>query len=296
MQQQWQDFGFTAFDGLKLAGRKYGWEQRSAPVVVCLAGLTRNSADFHEVALYLASREKHPFRVLTLDYRGRGRSQYDPDWQNYNVQTEARDVLAGLDAAGVGVAGFIGTSRGGLILHVLAATRPGALGAIVFNDIAPEIDGPGLVRIKKYVERGTDPANWAEAKTLLRETIGGSFPAFDDAMWDKQARLIFREENGKLIRDYDPKLANTMKALDLDVPLPVLWPQFAGLVKVPLMTIRGEKSDLVTPEIIERMRKMHPSMRHVEVAGQGHAPDLGTAGLPEKIAGFFETALPQGSH
>lgn len=290
MTQEWQDFTYTAFDGLKLAGRKYGWEHRERLPLLCLAGLTRNSADFHELAVALAAHPETPRRVLTLDYRGRGRSAHDRDWQNYNVQTEARDVIAGLDAAGLEQVAIIGTSRGGLITFLLAAIRPGILGAVILNDIAPEIDGPGLVRIKNYVERSRDPSDWSDAAAMLKDIGGASFPAFDDKMWDKQARLIFREENGKLIRNYDPKLAETMKALDLDQPLPSLWPQFAGLAKLPMMTIRGAKSDLVTPEAIERMKEMHPRLEHVEVAGQGHAPDTGSAGLPEKIANFLASA------
>ena len=82
----------------------------------------------------------------------------------------------------------------------------------------------------------------------------------------------------------------TLTAIDLDQPLPSLWPQFAGLKQVPLLAIRGERSDLLSQETVEKMHEAHPTMRSISVADQGHAPDLGSGDLPQRIAAFLETA------
>lgn len=285
--QPWQDFRYTSSDGLALAGRQYGWENRDTLPVVCLPGLTRNSGDFHDLAVYLSTQAEIKRRVLCLDYRGRGRSAYDKDWKNYNVLVEADDVVQGMTAAGLQHAAMVGTSRGGLIIMVLAAMKPGLMHKIVFNDIGPEIDGPGIVRIKKMVESAGDAPNRASAIEFLKGYGQTDFPDMNDADWEKQVDLIYREEGGKLVRDYDPNLMNTMKALDLDAPLPSLWPQFTGLRKIPFMLIRGANTHLLSKKTVEKMQTIHPTMLAVTAPRQGHAPDLGSGGLPEKIEAFL---------
>ena len=285
--QEWQEFHYTSFDDLKLAGRKYGWHNHENSPVVCLPGLTRNAADFHELAMHLAKDEAFPRRVLALDYRGRGLSQYDKNFANYNVLTEADDVIQGIIAAGLGRVNIIGTSRGGLITMVLAAMRPTIIKSVILNDIGPEIDGAGLVRIKTYVEKMKDPDSWAGAAAYLKEIGHTHFPNWDDRMWEKQAKLIYQQTDGRIKRNYDPALLKTLQAIDLDTRIPDLWPQFTGLKKIPLMLIRGANTDLLMMETVEKMRQIHPTMKSVEIADQGHPPDLGSAGLPDTIAGFL---------
>jgi len=246
----WEEFRYSSMDDLKLAGRKYGWKHSTRPVVVCLPGLTRNSADFHELAVYLSQNASRPHRVLCLDYRGRGSSSYDKNWKNYNPLTEAGDVVDGMTAAGVEEATIIGTSRGGLIAMIMAATKPGLLHAVVLNDVGPEIDGKGVVRIKSYMERSKPPANVEQAIDNLKTYSSAQFPKLSDEDWRKQVELIYEQGNGKLIARYDPKLINTMKAIDLDAPLPTMWPQFAGLKNIPLLVFRGENSDLDRKSVV----------------------------------------------
>jgi pimeloyl-ACP methyl ester carboxylesterase len=284
---QWEDLTYTSSDGLQLAGRKYGWQHRGPLPSICLPGLTRNSADFHDLAMYLSHEAPVKRRVLTLDYRGRGRSQYDRNWENYNILVEADDVVQGVIAAGLSHGAFIGTSRGGLIIMVLAAMKPGLLSRIVFNDIGPEIDGPGLVRIKNMIETSKPVRTWQEAAVSLEQIGKRDFPKRTPAEWEEQARLIYREEKGKLLRNHDPKLAMVMKALNLDEPIPSLWPQFAGLAKIPLLLIRGGLSDLLTEQTVEKMQAKHGQMKLITVPDQGHAPDLGTPGLAKAIDDFI---------
>lgn len=286
----WRRFDYLSSDGLRLAGRKYGWEHDQWLPVVCLAGLTRNSADFHRLALHLSRDARRPRRVLSLDYRGRGMSEYDKDWHNYNVLTEADDVLAGLTAAGIEQAIFIGTSRGGLICFVLAAMRPGSIAGVVLNDVGPEIDGRGLVRIRSYVEKSNDFANWSQAIETLKGAGASQFPEWSDEDWACQARLIFAERNGRIERRYDPRLSRTLTTINLDNRLPDMWPQFRGLARVPVLAIRGANSDLFSDATLEKMRKTHPDLEALTVPDQGHVPDLGSGGLPAKIAAFAERA------
>ncbi len=150
-EEGYADLFVSAFDGLKLYARDYGSRHAPALPVVCLPGLARNSADFHDLALALSRDERRPRRVLSLDYRGRGRSDYDRNWRNYDLKVELDDVLQVLTVAGIHEAAVIGASRGGLIAMALAAERPALLRGVVLNDIGPVIEGKGLARIRGYV-------------------------------------------------------------------------------------------------------------------------------------------------
>jgi pimeloyl-ACP methyl ester carboxylesterase len=51
--------------------------------------------------------------------------------------------------------------------------------------------------------------------------------------------------------------------------------------------LRGEHSSLLSQKTVAKMAEHHPNMRHVDIAGQGHAPMLHTASIPPTIAEFL---------
>lgn len=285
-----EDVFFSASDGLKLHAADYGRGNsatRERLPVVCLPGLTRNTRDFDDLARILSTSAKAPRRVVSFDYRGRGQSGWDKDPSRYNITVEAEDVLTGMAALGLEHAIFIGTSRGGLIMHVLAATRPGVMAAGVLNDIGPVIEGAGLAQIKAYLARMPQPKSWADAAQILSEAHSKSFPALTEADWNDFARAIYVEKDGKLVSDYDPKLLDGLKGIDLSTPLPTLWPQFEGLGRMPLMALRGAHSTLLSPETLDEMKDRVPALQTHTVAGHGHAPIMHLSGIPDILTRFF---------
>ncbi|WP_457299238.1 alpha/beta fold hydrolase [Phyllobacterium sp. P5_D12] len=276
-----------ASDGLKLYARVYepAREVKSLPLV-CLPGLTRNARDFHELALVLSEHPETPRRVVSFDYRGRGLSAYDPDFTHYNIGTEAGDVIAGLGVLGIDRAVFLGTSRGGLIIHILAAIAPQLLAGVIFNDIGPEIAPAGLLQISQYLNNPRLPKSWTEATEIQLAVHGAAFPALRDADWERFAHAIYREIDGTIRPDYDPNLVKTLQGIDFAQKLPDLWAQFDLLAELPLLVIRGENTPLLAPETVEEMTRRHPALQVINVAGQGHAPMLETGRLPELIAAF----------
>lgn len=279
---------FSAEDGLILHAREYGTHRPGTLPVVCLAGLTRNCRDFDPLARLLADDTEHPRHVFTLDYRGRGKSGHDQNWRNYNALTEARDVATALTVFGIERAAFIGTSRGGIVIMMLAGLRPGAIGAAVFNDSGPVIDGAGLARIRTQLREMPRPRDLAEAVALQKQALGKQFPALSDEDWRRQARAIYREEKGQLVPDHDPKLLKTLEAIDFSQPLPTFWPQWRGLDRIPILILRGETSDVLSAESVEEMSAGRAATTEtIIVSGQGHPPLLETDGLPRRIAAFL---------
>jgi pimeloyl-ACP methyl ester carboxylesterase len=283
---EFSDVFYSAPDGLRLHARLYGAPREDRLTLVCLPGLTRNARDFHELALILAADRQ----VVAFDYRGRGLSAYDGDWRNYNLQVETADILAGLVALGIERGAFLGTSRGGLIIHLIAAMRPSVLKAVVLNDVGPVLDGEGLAHIRAYLERAPKPSSFADAVAIQRAAHGNAFTALQSADWERMAKAIYRDENGTPVADFDPKLLRTLKDFDLNRPLPDLWPQFEGLKGVPLLAIRGGNSKLLSAATLAEMARRHPDCRPATVEGQGHAPLLETGDLPSLIADFIAGA------
>jgi len=276
----------SAPDGLKLHARCFG--RRSAPAlpVVCLPGLARTTADFDTLAQALASDPSRPRRVVALDYRGRGLSEYDSDPANYSFQIEIADVLAAVTALDCMPAIFIGTSRGGILAMLLAAMRPTAIAGVVLNDIGPVIEPQGLVRIKGYIGKLPTPRSFEEGGEILRRLFDGQFPKLNADDWLASARRTFKQENGALVPTYDINLAKTMEGVNFEKPLPPLWAQFDALANVAVMAIRGENSDILSAATVEAMRARRASFEAFEVADQGHAPLLAEPNVIARIAAF----------
>ena len=286
--QNWTDIRFTARDGLRLYARHYAVPGSTLRPVVCLAGLTRNSRDFHDLATALARPDALGRDVYTLDSRGRGLSEHDADWKNYTLLVEVNDALDFMTMKGLSGAAIIGTSRGGLLAMMIAVLRPSAVGTVVLNDIGPVVEREGLARIVAYVARIPLPSDWRAAAEIAHDMNQRQFTAVPGDAWDEIARAWFNEEGGLPAPGYDPNLA---KALSLtDGPIPELWPQFGALAQVPVLVIRGQNSDILSESTVAEMRARHPRLNTLTVPGQGHAPLLKDGPTITAIAEFLAGA------
>ena len=273
--------GWTSPDGLALQARDYA--AAAGPFrlpVILLHGLTRSSADFERLAPWIAARGR---RVLAADFRGRGRSAWDPQPMNYVPPTYAADILALLDAAGVGRAVFVGTSLGGIVTLALAAMRPLAVAAAVLNDVGPNLAPEGLARIGGYAGRDASVKDWSEAAAYARAINEAAFPMYGEEEWDAFARRLFETApDGTLRLAYDPDISAPIRAAGPGALAPDITPLFVGLAKGrPLLLIRGGISDLIDPKRVAQMRLLAPHMAVAEVPNVGHAPMLDE---PEALA------------
>lgn len=283
----WSSTFVTAQDGLRLHVRDYGSRLAPNTPVVCLPGLARTAADFDDLARALATDPDMPRRVLALDYRGRGLSDYDRDPRNYSLNIELADVLAVLTALDVAPAVFVGTSRGGILTMLLAGARPTTIVGAILNDIGPVIEPGGLVRIKSYVGKLPRPKSFEEGAEILRRLFGQQFTNLTDDEWLAYSRRSYKVDQRSLVPTYDVQLAKALEGIDFHRPLPPLWSEFDALGRVRLMVIRGANSDLLSEETVAAMRARRPDIETVTVPDQGHAPILSGAELLGRIAGFL---------
>lgn len=268
---------FASIDGLRLFYEDHDHAPPGRAPVICLPGLTRCHRDFRPLTAWLAQSR----RVICPDMRGRGRSDHDPDWRNYNLVTETGDVLHLMDALGLTRAAFIGASRGGISTMLIAALRPGAVLAAVLSDVGPRIEKGGLLRIVASLSHAPERfESWADAAAATRAANQRQFPALSDAEWEAFARRLFAEEGGAPRRDYDGRLVMaTETALEGDVP--ELWTQFEALRDAPTLAIRGALSDILSSETLARMAAEHPDLAAVTLPDRGHCPFLDE---PEAVA------------
>jgi pimeloyl-ACP methyl ester carboxylesterase len=261
---------FRACDGARLAYRDDGL---GLPVLA-LAGLTRDSRDFDYLARYLPQ----DVRLIRLDSRGRGESDWTgPD--TYSVGQEATDALALLDHLGIARAAIIGSSRGGLLGMVIAATAKHRLLGLCLNDVGPILERDGLLRIGTYV--GVEPTvpTLQEVADRMQTAMPG-FERVPPMRWQEETVRHYIQRDDGVGLTYDPAMRTAFDAA-MAGPLPELWPLFDGCAGLPLALIRGAASDVLSRATAEEMCRRRPEMLFAEIPLRGHIPFLDE---PEAVA------------
>jgi pimeloyl-ACP methyl ester carboxylesterase len=271
----WADRYWTSRDGLKLHYRDYAGRTDRPPLLM-LHGLTRNSRDFENVA----ARYAGDWRVIAVDFRGRGQSARDPNSAQYVPGTYAADVIQLLDELGIGEAVFLGTSLGGLVTMIVAQVAPERVAGVLLNDVGPELDLSGIDRIKTYVGKPVVFRDWDEVADTLQERTGDVHPRYGRAEWLRFAKRICRQTAQGVEFDYDMAIADPFNAGNTG-EVSDGWPYYRVLAGRPILVLRGETSDLLSDAAAQRMATEIPDVEVVTVPRVGHAPDLDE---PEAVA------------
>jgi pimeloyl-ACP methyl ester carboxylesterase len=282
---QFSEHRIESADGPKVYARDYAAEGslRGLPVI-CLHGLTRNSADFEVVAPRIAALGR---RAIAIDARGRGQSDNDPDPSRYRPDVYVGDVWRVMDTLGISRAVFLGTSMGGIMTMLAAASNSARVAAAILNDIGAEIDPAGVARIASYVGKSCPFASWDEMAAAIGRTQSVAFPGKDDAFWRMFARRVARERaDGRIEFAYDPAIALAFSAAPPSPP-PSMMPLFQLLATRPVLLIRGAISDLLSPACVAAMKAAKPDMEFAEVPNIGHAPTLEEPEAWSPIAAFL---------
>lgn len=258
---------FNTSDGLSLFFQESGTP--TGLPLICLPGLTRDSSDFR----YFVPLAQH-YRLITLDARGRGQSDHDPDFMNYNVPREAQDVLELMDHLQLPKAAVLGTSRGGMVAMVLAASAKTRLSAVVLNDVGPEIPKGGIDRIMQYVGRRPAAKTHTQAAETLAQLMAPTFANLPAQRWMDEVETFYTATPDGLQLRYDRHLRDALLAQAEAGPVPDLWPLFTALDGLPCGVIRGANSDVLSHETYQEMQRRLPDLKAVEVPDRGHVPFL----------------------
>jgi pimeloyl-ACP methyl ester carboxylesterase len=270
----------TARDGLLLAITEWG----GGPGVplLCLPGVTRSARDF----AHLGARHGGQRRVVAVDWAGHGGSGRAAEITRYAPEPAVRDVLDVMSALHLGRCVVIGTSFGGLVSMFLSLLRPGALAAVVLNDIGPRIEDRGMAFVTDFVARDPGFASIEEAVAFLQERLP-NLSHEDDAAWRDFAHATYaRGEDGRFHPRWDTRIAEAIRGGGESFDF---GPVFGGLAKIPTLLAWGEASDILSAETVQRMRAQKPDLRVVSLPGIGHNPTLReppiAAALDSLIAG-----------
>ncbi|GAA0275396.1 alpha/beta hydrolase [Alteraurantiacibacter aestuarii] len=274
--QAWQDQFWESADGLKLHYRDYAGPA-DRPPILCIPGLTRNARDFEPIAQAFAGQ----WRLICVDLRGRGDSDYAKDTSTYAPAQYVADMDALFTQAGLDRVVVIGTSLGGIVAALMAAQWPDRLAGAVLNDIGPVIEETGLARIREYVGQGRSYPTWMHAARALRDNVGEAYPDFSISEWLRVTkRLMYVGNSGRITFDYDMRIADPFTDSEAAEPVD-MWPFFKALSGKPTLTLRGELSDILSDRTLERMKAEIAGMETLTIARTGHTPTLDE---PEALA------------
>jgi pimeloyl-ACP methyl ester carboxylesterase len=265
----WSDGYWVSNDGLRLHYRDYAGDA-SRPPIICIPGLTRNARDFEGVAARLAG----DWRVICVELRGRGGSEAAKDPMTYMPVTYVQDLEALIGALKLGRFILFGTSLGGLITMLMAASGKERIAGALLNDIGPVLEARGLERIRSYVGRSQNWPTWLHAARAIAEAQGDRYPDWEIDDWLVYAKRLCRlNANGRIVMDYDMRIAEPFKMPQGEAGFD-LWPAFRSLDGIPSLVVHGEVSDVLSAESLRKMTDAVPSMESVTVPRVGHAPTL----------------------
>lgn len=274
-RRDWSDHYWWSGDGVRLHARIYDGpgEAAGAPPVLCLPGLARNARDFEALAPHVAQRRK----VIVVEFRGRGESAYAKDPMTYVPLTYVQDVVALLDELQIQRFATIGTSLGGLVAMLMAASLPGRLVGAVLNDVGPELEAAGLARIRDYIGAGGSQPTWIHAARAFAELNAAVYPGYAIHDWLRLTKRTHRlTPEGRIVTDYDKQIAAPLRAPNSDGGVD-LWPAYQALGDIPVLILRGQYSDILSRAAAGKMTTKLPGARLVEITGVGHAPTMDEA-------------------
>lgn len=291
---EWKDGVWWSNDGLRLHFRDYAGPADKPPIL-CIPGLTRNARDYTHVAERLAGK----WRILVAELRGRGESAYAKDAMTYTPLTYLQDIEALMVSQGLARAVFFGTSLGGIVTMLLAATKPEQIAGALLNDIGPAIEEEGVAHIRSYVGRPQSHPSWLHAARALALSQGANYPRFGLEDWLALAKRIFKlSPAGRVVLDYDMRIAEPFKMPGGEAGVD-LWPALAGLSGKPVSLVRGEHSLILSAATAAEMARRIDGLAIVTVRDVGHAPILdeaeSTAAIDELLGRVEEQERRRGA-
>ncbi|RQR25972.1 alpha/beta hydrolase [Burkholderia sp. Bp9142] len=254
--------GWVDSDGLRL--HYVSWGRDDAPAVVMLHGLRSYAHTWEPVADALVDR----YRVVALDQRGRGRSDWDPR-RDYYAAAYVRDLDALVRALGLQRFVLVGHSMGGANAFVYAAARPERLAGLVIEDMGPgaSAGSPGSARIKRELkETPAAFASWGDARAFWRRQR----PNITETALDSRIAHSLKEAGqGRIVWRHDADGIAAARLAATPEQLVHLWPPILNL-HVPTLLLRGGDSDFLSADVAAEMTAANAGIERIDIPGATH--------------------------
>lgn len=261
------------------------WGTPNAQPLLCVHGLGRNGRDFDPLAKTLSAQG---YWLVCPDVAGRGQSDWLLDPADYRLEQYVQDLLTLLARLGVDHIDCLGTSMGGLIGLVLASYPNTPIKRLILNDIGPDISRHGLQRLQSHLPRSESFASLDIAERYFRHHLRG-FGPLTDSQWRHLTKCSIKPTStGQYTLRCDPAIRVPDFTEAKQQALWTAWQQ----IRCPTLVIRGECSDILLPETIEKMKQTHRRLTHYEIADAGHAPFLSTPAQIGLIAAWLKGQTP----
>ncbi|HEX2215316.1 MAG TPA: alpha/beta hydrolase [Xanthobacteraceae bacterium] len=251
------------------------WGARGQPPLVMWHGLARTGRDFDDIARALAGE----WHIIAPDTIGRGLSQWSPaPEREYCYDFYAGLATGLLDALGLGMVDWLGTSMGGAIaIRAGAGPLKGRIRRLILNDIGPEVAEGAIARIRAYAGKPPRFERLSELEAYFRQ-IYKPYGYLTGEQWRRMTETSARRlPDGGITTHYDPNMVLQFERMPPDNEQWSYW----DALECEVLCLRGAHSDLLLPEVAEAMTRRGPRCRLVTIEGCGHAPALN---VPEHFA------------
>ncbi|BCA94796.1 alpha/beta hydrolase [Legionella antarctica] len=267
-----------------IAYTEWGSWSPELPTVICVHGYTRNGRDFDALAHYLGIGGRH---IFCPDVVGRGDSSWFKQAHHYNFNQYVADMNALIARTRAQQIDWIGTSMGGIIGMMLASLPHSPVRRLILNDVGPQIPLQGLRKLAKYIGNDPEFKSMEEAKKHFKKNYS-EFGKLSEKQWDDfTAHSVEKRAAKVFVAKVDPAIRNPKSTMQIvsdffhhpqkalegilyDIDLWSVWSK----IRCPVLVIHGVHSELLTPEIIKKMRRTHTQTEVYEIADAGHAPAL----------------------
>jgi len=271
--------GFTSRN-VEIGGLKFHYTDwgGGGPTLVMLHGLSGHARTWDHTAAALSER----YRVLALDQRGHGDSDWAPQ---YGLAPMAQDLLGFLDALELAEVTLMGLSMGGLVSFVFAAAHPDRVTRMVIMDIGPEIAPVGARNVASSMAANNVFESEDEAFAQAR----AANPRPTDATLRHRVSHNLRPlPDGTLTFKYDKALRSPGALFDHTQD--ELWAAWRA-VSCPVLLVRGDDSDVLATETAQRMLAENPGASFASIPDCGHSITLDSPqGLLEVVSPWLAAA------
>lgn len=244
------------------------WGSPERPVLICCGGVANSAMRFN----YLSAALRESYRVICMDWVGRGLSGWMADQADYSLSTCVEQLRQLIEHLGVEQVTLLGSSLGGSAAIELTSRYPHLVKQIILNDIGPYIPKERRRRRAETLARHYvfhSPADLMRRVGVSQKNDGPISDEIRFSITFHQTRWSNRD-NGRVYRHDIRAMQSYQQDAQHDLDQWHYW----STIRCPVLLVHGLLSNALLPETINQMLKTHPQIAVMHVPNTGHTPVL----------------------